>query len=73
MILLWISIPDLHFIQRRHPLNFFWIRYSFESYFVHMKSPRTYVDPDIKTDRQTDRQTDGDFFLLVLSSKTYKS
>ena len=26
MILLWISIPDLHFIHRRHPLNFIWIR-----------------------------------------------
>ena len=39
---------------------------SFESYRVHMKSPRTYVHPD--------RQTDGrNFFLLVLSSKTYKS
>ena len=39
---------------------------SFESYCVHMKSPRTYV--------QTDRQADGrDFFLLVLSCKTYKT
>ena len=26
MILLWISIPDLHFIHRRHPPNFVWIR-----------------------------------------------
>ena len=42
---------------------------SFKSYCVHMKSPRTYVHPD----RQTDRQTDGNFFLLVSSSKTYKS
>ena len=25
MILLWISIPDLHFIHRRHPPNFVWI------------------------------------------------
>ena len=38
---------------------------SFESYCVHMKSPRTYVP--------TDRQTDGNFFFLVLSSKTYKT
>ena len=39
---------------------------SFKSYCVRMKSPRTYVHPD--------RQTDGRiFFLLVLSSKTYKS
>ena len=42
---------------------------SFESYCVHMKSPRTYVHPD----RQKDRQTDGNFCWLVLSSKTYKS
>ena len=27
---------------------------SFESYCVHMKSPRTYVHPDIQTDRQTE-------------------
>ena len=40
---------------------------SFESYCVHMKSPRT------PTYSQTDRQTDGIFFWLVLSSKTYKS
>ena len=26
MVLLWISIPDLHFIHRRHPPNFVWIR-----------------------------------------------
>ena len=26
MVLLWISIPDLHFIHRRHPQNFVWIR-----------------------------------------------
>ena len=42
---------------------------SFKSYCIHMKSPRMYVHPDI----QTDRQTDGNFFWLVLSSKTYKS
>ena len=35
---------------------------SFESYCVHMKSPR-----------RTDRQTDGNFFVLVLSSNTYKT
>ena len=38
---------------------------SCDSYCVHMKSPRTYS--------QTDRQTDGNFLLLVLSSKTYKT
>ena len=26
MILLWISMPDLHFIHRRDPPNFVWIR-----------------------------------------------
>ena len=26
MILLWVSIPDLNFIHRRHPPNFVWIR-----------------------------------------------
>ena len=39
---------------------------SFESYCVHGKNPRTAKHPD----RQTDRQN---FFLLVLSSKTYKT
>ena len=38
---------------------------SFESYCVHMKSPRTYV----RTDRQTDRQTDGNFFRLLRHTK----
>ena len=50
---------------------------SFKSYCVHMKSPRTYVHPDRqtygRTDIRTDRRTGGHFFLLVLSSKTYKS
>ena len=60
-ILLWISITD---IEDTHLIlcgsaNFF------ESYCVHIESPCTY--------RQTDRQTDGNSFLLVLSSKTYKS
>ena len=55
MILLWISIPDLHFIHRRH----------FESYCVHMKSPRPYVHPD--------RQTDGNFFLVLSSFNIYKT
>ena len=49
MILLWILIPDLHFIHRRHPPNFVWICNSFESYCVHIESPRTY--------RHTVRQT----------------
>ena len=45
---------------------------SFENYYVHMKSPRTYVRTYRQTDRQADRQADGNF-LLVLSSKTYKT
>ena len=39
---------------------------SFESHCVHIESPRTYS----QIDRQTDRRK---FFLLVLSSKTYKT
>ena len=39
---------------------------SFESYCVHMKSPRTYVHPDIQIDRQTDRQTEIFFGLFCL-------
>ena len=39
----------------------------FESYCIYTKSLRTYS----QTTRQTDRQTE--FFLLVLSSKTYKT
>ena len=42
---------------------------SFESYCVHMKSPRTYS----QTTTQTDRQADGNFFWLVLFSKTNKT
>ena len=40
---------------------------SFKSYCLHMKSPRTYVHPDIQTYIQTDRQTEiflGLFCLL---------
>ena len=65
MILLRISIPDLHFIHRRHPRNFVWIR----------QFLRKLLCPQQKsTYRQTDRETDKrKFFLLVLSSKTYKT
>ena len=44
---------------------------SCESYCVHMKSPCTYVHPDI----QTDRQTDGNFFGLFcfLRHKNHKN
>ena len=38
---------------------------SFKSYCVHMQSPRTYVHPDIQTDRQADRQTDRRKFFLA--------
>ena len=64
MILLWISIPDLHFIHRRHPPNYVWICSILRKLLCpHKKS--TYV--------HTARQTDGNFFWLVLSSKSYKS
>ena len=42
---------------------------SFETYYVHVESPRTYSH----IDRQTDRWTNGHFFVLVLSSKIYKT
>ena len=58
----------ISYIEDTHQILFGFAT-SFKSYCVHMKSPRTYVHPD----RQTDRHTDGNFFLLVLSSKTYKS
>ena len=59
-ILLWISyVADTHQIL-------FGSANSFESYCVHMKSTRTFVHPDIQTERRK-------FFWLVLSSKTYKS
>ena len=56
----------ISYIEDTHHILFGFAN-SFESYCVHMKSPRTYVQPD----RQTDRRTD--IFLLVLSSKIYKS
>ena len=58
----------ISYIQDTHQI-LFGSANSFESYCVHMKSPRTYS----QTTGQTDRQTDGNFFLLVLSSKTYKT
>ena len=57
MILLWISILELHFIYRRRPPNFVWIR----SLLRKLLCPReksTYVQPDNQTDRKTERQTD---------------
>ena len=46
---------------------------SFESYCVHIESPRMHRQTDIQADRHTFWQTDGHFCLLVLSSKTYKT
>ena len=61
MILLWISIPDLRFIHTTKlcldPLTPSKVIVSTSKVHVH-------------TDGQTDRRT---FFLLVLSSKTYKT
>ena len=39
---------------------------SFESYCVHIKSPRTARHPDGKTDRQTDGRTDGIFLACFV-------
>ena len=61
----------ISYIEDTHQI-FFGSANSFESYCVHMKSPRTYVQPDRQTDGRTGGQTEI-FFLLVLSSKTYKS
>ena len=69
MILLWILIPDLHFIHRRHPPNFVWIRLLHRKLLCpHEKS--TYV----RTSRQTDGRTDGIFFGLfyLLRHKNHK-
>ena len=53
MILLWISIPDLHFIHRRNPPNLVWIRKLLRKLLCPQRKP-TYV----RTVRQTDRQID---------------
>ena len=68
IILLWISIPDLHFIHRRHPPNFVWIC----SLLWKLLCPQpesTYVCTYSHTDRQDRRK----FLLLVLCSKTYET
>ena len=43
---------------------------SFKSYCVHMKSPRTYVHPDIQTNRRTDGRTEIFFCLFCLLRDT---
>ena len=43
----------ISYIENTHQI-LFGSANSFESYCVHMKSPCTYVQPDIQTDRQTD-------------------
>ena len=70
MILLWIPISDLHFIHRRHSQNFVWIRYLLRKLLC-LQPGSTNVRYARQLDRQTDRQTE--FFLLVFSSKTYKT
>ena len=70
-ILLWISIPDLHSIHRRHHQILFGSANSFESYCVHMKSPRMYIrHADMQTDRQTDRQREIFFCSYCLLTYT---
>ena len=55
----------ISYIEDTHQI-FFGSANSFESYCVHMKSPRTYVQSDIQTDRQTSRQTEIFFGLFRL-------
>ena len=43
----------ISYIEDTHQVLFGFAN-SFKSYCVHMKSPRTYVHPDIQTDRQTE-------------------
>ena len=58
------SIPDLHsYIKDTHQI-LFGSANSFESYCVHMKSPRTYSQTTRQTNKQADRQKDGNFFCL---------
>ena len=70
IISLWISIPELHFIHRRHPPNFVWIHQFLLTLLF--PRPRFHVRTYRQTDRQSDRRTDG-IFLLVLCSKKYKT
>ena len=56
-ILLWILIPELHFI------------YSIQRPCLDPLTPSKVIVSMDGTHRQTDRQTDGHFFLLVLRSK----
>ena len=61
----------ISYIQDTHPI-LFGSANSFKSYCVHMKSPRTYVHPDIQTDRQTEIFF-GSFCLLRLTNHEYLS
>ena len=64
MILLWISIPDLYFIHRRHPPNFVWIRWLLRK-LLYPQTESTYVRTARQTARQTDIQTGRrNFFCL---------
>ena len=70
VILLWISIPDRHFIHRRPHQIIFRSANSFKSYCAHSHDPRTYR----QTTKHTSRQKDGIFFLLeILSSETFRT
>ena len=66
MILLWISLPDLHFIHRTHPPNFC------SDPLTLLKVIVSTAKVHVQIDRQTDMQTDW-IFLLVSCSKTYKT
>ena len=53
MILLWISIPELHSVHRAHSPNFVRMRYSFKSYYASGQACG-----------QTDGHIDGFFFYF---------
>ena len=59
----------ISYMEDTHPILFGSVN-SFKSYCVHMKSPRTYVHPDIQTDRQTDRRPEIFFCLFCLLRHT---
>ena len=62
----WTSIPELHFIHRRQPPNFVWIRKLLQKLLF--LQPGIHVRTDIHTDRQTDRRI---FFLQSCDYNTF--
>ena len=65
MNVLWISIPQLHFIHERHPQNFVWMRQLLQELSCFQTG-----HTDVRTDSQTGRQVN---FFFFCSSQTYKT